>query len=121
MWRTNVKGAILLCLALLMLSLAACGRSSVEYADNKDVEIESIDHKADGDYLVVQAVLRNNDPDDVNRTVYRVEWYDENGFLLEKTGWRPVLVKGGAAVHVRERSTIPGAKDYTLVISNDAS
>ncbi|MDR2893220.1 MAG: YcfL family protein [Deltaproteobacteria bacterium] len=117
-----IKNAILLgLLSLLLLSLAACGQSKVEYADNEDVEIESINHKKDGDFLIVQAVLRNDDSDDVTRSVYRIEWYDESGFLLEKTSWRPILVKGGAPMPVRERSTIPGAVDYKLIISNDAS
>lgn len=48
-------------------------------------------------------------------------WFDENGAMIEQTSWRPVVVKGGAPVYVKERSTVPGAKEYTLLISNDAS
>jgi len=128
MWHTKLRiyhkfrlSAGLGLLLLFLAALSACGRPTTEYTDNKDVRIESIVHKVDGEFLVVYAVLRNNDRDDVNNSVYRMEWYDAQGFLLEKSNWRPLKVKGGAAVHVRERSTIPGAKEYTLVISNDAS
>ncbi|MDL2306975.1 YcfL family protein [Desulfovibrio sp. OttesenSCG-928-C06] len=108
--------------SLVMLAgLTGCGgRATHEYADNEDVEVESIQGRMEGDLMLVYAVLRNSSSDDVNDSVYRVEWYDADGFLLEQTSWRPVKVKGGAAMHVRERSTIPGAKEYTLVISNDS-
>lgn len=105
------------------LLLLGCGskRPAYEYVDNKDVFIENISHKQDGDFLVVNAELRNNDSDDVNNSVYQMRWYDADGALIEKSSWRPLHVKGGASVHVRERSTVPGATEYTLVISNDAS
>jgi uncharacterized protein YcfL len=108
-------------LAALLLTLGACGRPAVEYTDNKDVTIEDAKSRKAGDYLEVSGVLRNGDTDDVNRSVYRVEFYDKDGFLIEQTSWRPALVKGGGAIHIKERSTLPGAEEFTIVISNDAS
>lgn len=115
------KIPLLLLLGALLLTLGACGRPAVEYTDNKDVVIEDAKSRKVGNYLEVTATLRNDDADDVTRAVYRVEWYDKDGYLVEKTSWRPALVKGGAAVHVKERSTLPGAEEFTIVISNDAS
>ncbi|MCL1887116.1 MAG: DUF1425 domain-containing protein [Betaproteobacteria bacterium] len=106
-----------LCLGFLV----SCGRSTHEYLDNKDVKIKSIQHAKDGEFLVVTAVLVNNDGDSVQHSVYRMLWFDKDGALLEQSAWRPVIVKGKAPVYVKERSTIPGAKEYTLIISNDAS
>lgn len=108
---------VLFCIGLL----ASCGRSTHEYLDNDDVRIKSIKHVEDGDFLVVTAVLVNDDDDDISHSVYRMQWFDDDGMLLEQSSWRPVIVKGKAPVYIKERSTIPGAKEYTLIISNDAS
>ncbi len=107
----------LLCMGLLV----SCGRSTHEYLDNKDVRIKSIQHVKDGDFLVVTAMLVNDDEDDVQHSVYRMQWFDKDGTLLEQSAWKPVIVKGKAPVYIKERSTVPGAKDYTLILSNDAS
>ncbi|MDR2161859.1 MAG: YcfL family protein [Desulfovibrio sp.] len=117
MSRISLFSLIVLCVLLL----AGCGRSTHIYADNKDVEVDSITHIQDGEFLVVSAVLVSSDNDDATHSVYRMLWFDADGLLLEQTSWRPVVVKGGAPVHIRERSTIPGAAEYTLLISNDAS
>jgi uncharacterized protein YcfL len=108
---------VLFCLGLLV----SCGRSTHEYLDNDDVRIKSISHVKDGEFLIVNAVLVNADSDDIQHSVYRMLWFDDKGTLLEQSAWRPVIVKGKAPVHIRERSTVPGAKEYTLIISNDAS
>jgi len=108
---------VLFCFALL----ASCGRSTHEYLDHDAVTIQSITHVEDGDFLVVSAVLVNDDGDDVNHSVYRMQWFDDDGVLIEQSAWRPVIVKGKAPVHIKERSTVPGAKEYTLIITNDAS
>lgn len=117
MSRTNLFLAFVFC----CLILAGCGRATHVYTDTKAVTIDSISHIADGDFLVVSAVLVNNDGNAINHSVYRMLWFDENGAMIEQTSWRPVVVKGGAPVYVKERSTVPGAKEYTLLISNDAS
>jgi hypothetical protein len=117
MWHTSVKIFIT---ALSVYVLGACSPVSVEYTDNKDVYVDAKQYKQEGAFLFVYATLRNDDDDDVNNSVYRVEWYNDDDILLEKTSWRPAQVKGGAAVHVRERSTIPGATKANIVISNDA-
>ena len=57
-----------LCLGFLV----SCGRSTHEYLDNKDVKIKSIQHAKDGEFLVVTAVLVNNDGDSVQHSVYRI-------------------------------------------------
>jgi uncharacterized protein YcfL len=108
---------VLLCFGLLV----SCGTSTHEYLDNEDVRIESISHVEDGAFLVVSAVLVNDDEDDIQHSVYRMLWFNGDGVLLEQSAWRPIITKGKAPMHVRERSTIPGAKEYTLIISNDAS
>lgn len=111
----------LLAVIAMAFLLAACGRATHLYTDNKDVKIDSISHVQDGDFLLVTAKLINDDDDDVTHSVYRMLWFDDKGTLLEQSAWRPVIVKGGAPVYVKERSTVPGAKEYTLLISNDAS
>ena len=112
---------LLLVAATMTLMLVACGRPTHEYTDTKDAKIESISHVADGNFLVVTARIVNKDNDEVTRSVYRMLWFDANGVLLEQSAWRPIIVKGGAPVYVKERSTVPGATEYTLLISNDAS
>jgi uncharacterized protein YcfL len=107
----------ILCCALA----AGCGRPAYQYTDTKDVKIDSISHVQDGDFLVVTAVLVNADDDEIQHSVYRMLWFDADGMLIEQSSWRPVIVKGGTPVYVKERSTVPGATEYTLVISNDAS
>ncbi len=114
---------ISLCAVVLVLavSLMSCGRPTHQYTDNEDVTIESISHVRDGEFLVVSAKLVNDDDEDITHSVYRMLWFDANGALLEQSAWRPLIVKGGAPVYIRERSTVPGATEYTLLISNDAS
>ena len=108
---------VLCCLGLLV----SCGRSTHEYLDNEDVRVESTQKEEDGDFLVVTAKLVNDDDDAVQYSVYRVLWFDEDGVLLEQSSWRPVTVKGKTPVFVKERSTVPGAAEFTILISNDAS
>lgn len=115
------RAAVALAVVFLLLLAAGCGKTTYQYTDTKDVLIDSISHVEDGDFLVVSAVLVNKDDDAVQHSVYRVLWFDANGAMIEQTAWRPVVVKGGAPVYVKERSTVPGAKEYTLLISNDAS
>jgi len=112
--------SLFLAASLLVCLLPACGRSTHMYTDTKDVKVDSIKHVADGDFLIVTAVLVNKDEDSVQHSVYRMQWFDAGGNLLEQSSWRPVIVKGGVEVYVKERSIVPGAKEYTLVISNDA-
>lgn len=116
-----LRTKLFLALVFSCLVLAGCGRSTHVYTDSKAVKIDAISHVTDGDFLVVSAVLVNDDDDEINHAVYRMLWFDENGAMIEQSSWRPVVVKGGAPVYVKERSTVPGAKEYTLLISNDAS
>ncbi len=112
--------AALVCLLLLPGLFLACGRSTVHYTDNDDVLVEEITHFKEGEFLVLQATLRNDSSSAVETPVYRVEWFNGEGRLLETTAWRPLIVKGGASQHIRERSTVPGAVEYTLILSTDA-
>ncbi|GHV50173.1 hypothetical protein FACS1894168_0940 [Deltaproteobacteria bacterium] len=110
-----------LVVVLCALLLSGCGRATHIYTDTKDVKIASISHVEEGDFLVVTARLANADTGEVQHSVYRMLWFDKAGNLLEQSSWQPVIVKGGAPVYIKERSTVPGAKEYTLVLSNDAS
>ena len=116
---SHIKTALVLGVCLF---LAACGgRPEYEYADNKDVRIEKITSRSmEGGFLEITAELRNSSKSAVHSSRYQVLWFDKDGFLLEETSWRPVRVTGGAPAYVRERSTRPGAKDFTLVLSNEA-
>ena len=118
MSRTSFFLAFLLAVFLL---LAGCGRATHQYTDTKDVKIDTISHVEDGDFLVVTAVLVNKSSGAVQHSVYRMLWFDKDGVMIEQSSWRSVVVKGGAPVYIKERSTVPGAKEYTLLISNDAS
>lgn len=115
--------SIMLLVALLSFGLlTACGgntRPEYEYADNKDVKIENIDKRdIEGGFMEISITFRNKSKKDLNYPKYRVHWFDASGFLLEQSSWRPLRIKGGAAMYARERSTKPGAKDFTVVISN---
>lgn len=109
-------GIVLSCLVLA----AGCGRATHIYTDTEDVEVDTVSHVVEGDFLVLSAVLVNDDPDDIGHSVYRVLWFNKDGVMIEQTAWRPVVVKGGAPVYIKERSTVPGATEYTILISNDA-
>lgn len=113
--------SILAAVAFSFLLLAGCGKSTYEYTDSKDVKIDAINHVEDGDFLIVTAVLENKSSSAINHSVYRMLWFDTNGVLIEQSSWRPVIVKGGAQVYIKERSTVPGAMEYKLLLSNDAS
>ncbi len=117
MWRTSAS-IVIFCLALLSASCG--GRATHHYVDTKDVKVDSISHTKDGDFLVVSAVLKNKGSS-VRHSVYRMQWFDKSGALIEQSAWRPIIIKGEVPIHVKERSTVPGVKDYTLIISNDAS
>ena len=107
--------------ALCLVFLAACSdaRPEYEYAGNKDVQIEKIDKRQiEGGFMEISITFRNKSKSDVNYPKYRIHWFDESGFLIEQTSWRPLRVKGGAAMYARERSTKPGVKEFTVVISN---
>lgn len=108
-------------LVLCCLVLAGCGRATHVYTDTEDVTVDAISHVVDGDFLALSATLVNEDEDDISHSVYRVVWFDKDGSVIEQTAWRPVIVKGGAPVYIKERSTVPGAAEYTVLISNDAS
>lgn len=109
--------ALLLVLALFVTS---CGSKEYEYAGNKDVKIERIDKREIEDgFYEISIVFRNSSRSDLNHPKYRVHWFDENGFLLEETSWRPLRIKGGAAVYARERSTRPGVINFKVVIFNE--
>ena len=122
-WRYGRMAGLLKMSLLLvfLLFVTACGRPQYEYLDNKDVRVESINQVQEGEFLIVNAVLRNADADEAIDSVYRIEWFGKEGNLIEKTSWRPLKVKGGASMPLRERSTIPGAVEFTLILSNDAS
>lgn len=101
--------------------LTACGPTTHEYLDNKDVKVQDVKQSKDGDFIVVTAKLVNDDDDDVTNSVYRVIWFDGDEMPIEQSAWRPIIVKGKVPVYIKERSTVPGAKSFKIMISNDAS
>ena len=112
--------AALLIMLAALASLTGCGSSTHRYVDNKDVEILESKIRTEGDNLVFYAVMRNSSSSDVNNSVYKVTWFDADGFKLGETVWKPVKVKGGATMYVREVCTTPGAKTGLLELSNDS-
>lgn len=117
---SHIKFLLTGLLTLALLAACSDARPEYEYADNKDVRIERIDKREiEGGFLEISITFRNKTKKDVNYPKYRVHWFDEGGFLLEQTSWRPLRIRGGAAMYARERSTRPGAVEYTVVISNE--
>ncbi len=114
----RAAGKALLVLVLLSLP-AGCG-SKVHYLDTTDVEIVSVKERTEDGVVVLNISFQNENSSDVNHSVYRVEWYDEDGNTIESTSWRPLTMRGGATVQVTERSTVPDVDDYKILISNDA-
>lgn len=118
MWSTDPRPGLLPVLALTaLLFLAACGGKRVQYLDNKDVEVASVQETRQGDFLHLRLAFQG-DSSAVRHTVYRVDWLDEDGQVLESTSWRPIIVRGGLLVHATEQSTIPGARSYSIILSN---
>ena len=112
--------AALLVMLVCIAALTGCGPTTHRYLDNKDVEIEKVESRMEGDHVVVYAELRNSSSGDVNNSVYRVVWFDADDFRLGETAWKPLQVKGGATMYVREVSTIPGTRRGILDLSNDS-
>ncbi len=110
----------LLCVLAVLFMACACS-SKIDYVDHDDVEVLDVKAVEEEEFILLHISFKNSSSSDVNRSVYRVEWFDEDENLLEQTSWRPVIVKGGVTVRAIERSTVPGAKDYRVIISNDAS
>lgn len=118
---SHIKTLLLISLLSFGL-LAGCAgsRPEYEYSGSKAVKIENIEKRAiEGGFLEISITFRNRSSGNTNFTKYRVNWFDENGFLLEQTTWRPLRVQGGAAMYARERTTKPGVKDFTVVIATE--
>lgn len=112
------RSLALLLLALTVLFLAAaCGSKRVRYLDGKDVTLASAQETRQGGFLSLRLGFQGTSSG-VYHTVYRVDWLDEDGEVMESTSWRPVIVRGGLMVHATEQSTVPGARSYTVVLSN---
>lgn len=119
MSRTSVW---LLAVLLVLALLAGCAgsRPEYEYSGSKAVKIENIEKRAlEGGFMEISITFRNRSSGSTNFTKYRVNWFDESGFLLEQTTWRPLRVQGGAAMYARERTTKPGVKDFTVIIATE--
>ncbi len=115
---TKLKLTLCLCLCLLA---AACGRAEYEYADSEDVKIENVTSRSlEGGFMEVTAVFRGTNSGERQTSYYQIHWYDEDGILAERSSWRPLSMRGTAPMPVRERSTKPNIKDFTIIISNKA-
>lgn len=99
----------------------ACGRPEYEYADNKDVRIEDVKSRPiEGGFLEVTASFRGTSSGLRQTSYYQIHYFDKDGFPTENSSWRSVSIRGTAAVPIRERSTKPGATEFTFKISNKA-
>ena len=108
---------ILLACALL----TGCGSKRVDYLDNDDVEVKIQWQEAQGDFLVAHMMFSHSDKDAIAHTVYKIEWLNDDDVVIETTSWRPLISKGRRSIPVTERSTVPGATDLRILISNDPS
>jgi sensor domain CHASE-containing protein len=111
---------IFLWILALALTLTACGGKAT-YLDNRDVRLVEEELEEKNGQVILYLGFRNSDSDEINHSVYRVDWMDDKGRVIESTSWRPIIVKGGATVRAIERSTVPGVTDCRVQISNNAS
>lgn len=117
MLRTRLLMPVLLVLAVFITS---CGSKEYEYAGNKDVKIESISKREMEDgFYEISIAFRNKSKSDLNYPKYRVHWFDQDGIMVEQTSWRPLRMKGGGSVYVRERSTKPDVKSFKVILFNE--
>ena len=105
---------------LALLFLTACGSKQVQYLDSKEVTVTYLQEMRKGDYLVLRLGFQG-DSSSVYHSIYRVDWLDKDGQVVDSTSWRPIIVRGGLMVHATEQAMIPGVISYTVIVSNRSS
>ncbi len=106
-------------LIALSASLILMGCSSKEINIIGDKRVDIIQHKSikEGNFLKVIADLENDDFDEVEGFVYRIEWFDANGILKDTTAWKPIVIHKNQKVQIVEMSNIPEVTTYKIVVS----
>lgn len=106
-------------LIALAASVFLMGCSSKEVSIIGDKRVDIVQHKSikEGKFLKVIADLENDDFDEVEGFVYRIEWFDENGVLKDTTGWKPIVIHKNQKVQIVEMSNLPEVTTYKLVVS----
>lgn len=117
----TIRKTLIFSVLITCALLAGCGSKRVDYLDNDDVEVKVQWQEIEGDFLVAHMAFTHGDEDAVAHTVYKVEWLNDDDTVIETTSWRPLIVKGRRSIPVTERSTVPGAVDLRILISNDPS
>jgi uncharacterized protein YcfL len=117
MYRTKNFIMALSASALLLGLLSGCASKGIDIIGDKRVTV--IDHKSfkEGQFLKVIANLENDDNDEVEGFVYRVEWLDDKGILKDTTSWKPVVIHKNQKMQVVEMTNLPEITNYKVVIS----
>lgn len=83
----------------------------------KDIQVDDIRARYQGEFLEGQAVLINL----VKSTVeyeYKFEWFDSEGFPIESTVslWKPDLLYGKETKWIKALCPVPNAKGFKIMI-----
>lgn len=116
MYRTKNFIISLTAAVVLLGFLAGCSKQ-VSIIGDKRVEV--IDHRTikEGNFIKAIIDLENDDDDNVEGFVYRIEWFDKDGILKETTAWKPITIHKNQQIQVVELSNIPEVTTYKIVIS----
>lgn len=102
---------------LLVAFFTGCASKDVTIIGDKRVDI--IDHRTfkEGNFIKAVIDLENNDYDNVEGFVYRIEWFDKDGILKEATAWKPIVIHKNQKIQIVEMSNLPDVTTYKIVVS----
>ncbi|MBF0536712.1 MAG: DUF1425 domain-containing protein [Nitrospirae bacterium] len=72
----------------------------------------------EGKFLKVALEFINTFDDTVTNTAYKIEWLDDQGFVVDSTAWKPLTISGNEKVQVTEMAIKTNVTRCRLVISS---
>jgi len=117
MYRTKNFIITLAATTLLVAFFTGCASKDVTIIGDKRVDI--IDHRTfkEGNFIKAVIDLENNDYDNIEGFVYRIEWFDKDGILKETTAWKPIVIHKNQKIQIVEMSNLPDVTTYKIVVS----
>ncbi|MBF0343768.1 MAG: DUF1425 domain-containing protein [Nitrospirae bacterium] len=91
----------------------------VSFLDSMSVLISDRQVTYEGKFLKVSIEFMNAYDNTVKKPVYKIEWLDDKGVMVDSTRWKPLTITGNEKVKVTEMTTNAGATRYKVIISVD--